>query len=74
MITLYEFLNKFSGEHFEIVSSSGKEMLVSHSIDFQDMKDAINYKETQEEKYIDYISEKAVLKVDFMTNTIYCED
>ena len=74
MYTVYEFLSKFNGESFEIVSRNGKEMLVSRSINFQDMKNAIEYKETEEDKYIDYIGEKVVVKVDLMTNTIYCED
>lgn len=74
MYTLYEFLNKFQWEDFQIVSRDGKNNLTSRKINHNDMKEAIKYYDTSEEIRLCNLSETAVIKVDFEQMEIYVED
>ena len=74
MYTLYDFLKKFNYDNFNIVNRNGKYNIVSRKIDFDDVKMAIEYGDTEEDKLIETVSEKAVLKVDFEQMNIYVED
>ncbi len=74
MYTLYDFLKKFNYDNFNIVSRNGKYNIISRKIDFDDVKMAMEYRDTEEDKLIDTIAEKAVLKVDFEQMNIYVED
>ena len=74
MYTLYDFLKKFNYDNFNIVNRNGKYNIISRKIDFDDVKMAIEYGDTQEDKLIETVSEKAVLKVDFEQMNIYVED
>lgn len=75
MYTLYDFINKFKFEDFEICSGTNKkEMLISRKINHIDIDDAIRYLDTAEEKALSDYAEHAVLSVDFIKNIIYIED
>ena len=74
MYTLYDFLKKFNHDSFNIVNRNGKYNIISRKIDFDDVKMAIEYGDTEEDKLIETVSEKAVLKVDFEQMNIYVED
>jgi hypothetical protein len=74
MYTLYDFLKKFNYDSFNIVNRNGKYNIISKKIDFDDVKMAIEYGDTEEDRLIDTIAEKAVLKVDFEQMNIYVED
>ena len=74
MYTLYDFLNKFQWEDFEIVSRDGKHSLTSRKINHNDIEDAIKYCDTPEEKRLCSLCETAVTKVDFEQMIIYVED
>ena len=75
MYTLYDFINKFKFEDFEIFSATRKnEKLVSNKINHNDLNDAIRYFDTAEEKALSDYAEHTVVSVDFMKNIIYIED
>lgn len=74
MYTLYDFMKKFQYESFTILSRNGKDALTDRAINHFDIDDAIQYNDTLEEKYIAYISEFAVCKVNFEKMEIYVED
>ena len=73
MYTLYDFLNKFKFEDFEIVSRDGKEMLSTHKVCHSDINDALEYQDTKEEKYLADLCEYAVCKVDFEQMVVYID-
>lgn len=74
MYTLYDFMKKFPYDSFTIFSHTSKNRLLKKSINFEEMKQAIKYCETPDEKTISALSEKAVNKVLFEYNYIHIED
>lgn len=70
MYTIYDFMNKFQYDKFSI-SVNGKEVLDGKKFSFNDLKDAITYNDTLEEKTLELLSEEGVAKVDLMQMIIY---
>lgn len=70
MYTVYDFMNKFQYEKFSI-SVNNKEVFDGKKFCFNDLKDAIQYGESLDDKALDLLSEQGVEKVDFMAMVIY---
>jgi hypothetical protein len=70
MYTIYDFMNKFQYDKFSI-SVNGEKSFNGKQFCFSELKDAIEYGESLEDKALDLLSEEGVAKVDFMTMTIY---
>ena len=70
MYTIYDFMNKFHNDSFGI-SVNGKEVFNGKKFSFNDLKDAIQYGESLEDKALDLLSEEGVASVDFMAMVIY---
>lgn len=70
MYTVYDFMKKFQYNKFSI-SVNGKEVLDGKKFSFNDLKDAIEYGESLDDKALDLLSEEGVAKVDLMQMVIY---
>ena len=70
MYTVYDFMSKFQYDRFSI-SVNGKEVMSGKKFSFNDVKDAIKYGDTLEDKALDLLSEEGVAKVDLMQMIIY---
>ena len=70
MYTVYDFMNKFQYDKFSI-SVNGEEVLGGKKFSFNDLKDAITYGESLDDKALDLLSEQGVAKVDLMQMVIY---
>lgn len=72
MYTVYEIMEKFQYDKFGLVVN-GKVIMDGKKFSMRDLKDAIQYGDTIEDKALDLLSEEGVAKIDLMQMLIYIE-
>ena len=72
MYTVYEIMEKFSYDKFGLVVN-GNAIMDGKKFSIRDLKDAIQYGDTIEDKALDLLSEEGVAKIDFMQMLIHIE-
>ena len=72
-MTVYEIMKALKYQKFSFNNKQGEDITIEE-YDFDELKQAIEYGETDEEKLLDELSEKRVLNINMELNIITVED